>query len=123
MKSGYIMSVVSLFCLLQMLFGQVQKLPEELLLWEETSPQRSIQYESGEKTRSETPPDKSPSGLNRVFSYVDSPTYSIHRPENPNGVGLVICPGGGYRDVWLDREGHDLGILLKEHNITSRVLK
>jgi acetyl esterase/lipase len=38
-------------------------------------------------------------------------------------VGLVICPGGGFRDVWIDREGHDLAILLKEHGITSLVLK
>ena len=51
------------------------------------------------------------------------PTYSIHRPQNPNGIGLVICPGGGFKDVWLDREGHDLAIWLKERNITSLVLK
>jgi acetyl esterase/lipase len=38
-------------------------------------------------------------------------------------VGLVICPGGGYRDVWLDREGHDLAIWLKDYGITSLVLK
>ena len=43
--------------------------------------------------------------------------------ENPNGVGLVICPGGGFRDVWIDREGHDLAIWLKDHNVTSLVLK
>ena len=54
---------------------------------------------------------------------VSSPTYSIHRPEKPNGVGLVICPGGGFRDVWIDREGHDLAIWLKDHNVTSLVLK
>ena len=62
-------------------------------------------------------------GLNRVFSFVANATYSIHRPEKPNGVGLVICPGGGYRDVWLDREGHDLAIWLKQHGVTSLVLK
>jgi hypothetical protein len=38
---------------------------------------------------------------------VAEPTYTIHRaPEDiANGVGLVICPGGGYWEVWLDREG------------------
>jgi acetyl esterase/lipase len=65
----------------------------------------------------------SPSGSNRVFSPVTSPTYSIHRPEKPNGLGLVICPGGGFRDVWIDREGHDLAIWLKDHGVTSLVLK
>jgi acetyl esterase/lipase len=38
-------------------------------------------------------------------------------------VGLVICPGGGFKDVWLDREGHDLALRLKEQNVTSLVLK
>jgi len=58
-----------------------------------------------------------------VFSSVSLPTYSIHCPEEPNGVGLVICPGGGFRDIWIDREGHDLAIWLKGHGITSLVLK
>ena len=31
--------------------------------------------------------------------------------------------GGGYRDVWLDREGHDLGIWLQKQGITTLVLK
>jgi acetyl esterase/lipase len=35
----------------------------------------------------------------------------------------VICPGGGFRDVWLDREGNDLAIWLKDHGVTSLVLK
>ena len=43
--------------------------------------------------------------------------------EKPNGVGLVICPGGGFRDIWIDREGHDPAIWLKDHNVTSLVLK
>jgi len=52
-------------------------------------------------------------------------TYSIHRPDPDKsiGVGLVICPGGGYTDICLDREGHDLALRLKEHGVTSLVLK
>jgi len=38
-------------------------------------------------------------------------------------VGVVICPGGGFRDIWIDREGHDLAIWLNERNVTSLVLK
>ena len=61
--------------------------------------------------------------MHRAFSLVSSPTYSIHRPKDPNGAGLVICPGGGFRDVWIDFEGHDLAIWLKDHGVTSLVLK
>ena len=98
-------------------------LPPELPLWEKLPQDRAIRTDVKEQVRSHKPQPGSPSGLNRVFSSVSSPTYSIHRPRNPNGVGLVICPGGGFRDVWIDREGHDLAIWLKDHNVTCLVLK
>ena len=98
-------------------------LPPELPLWEKPPRDYAIPSDVKEQVRSHQARPGSPSGLNRVFSSVSSPTYSIHRPQNPNGVGVVICPGGGFRDVWLDREGHDLAIWLKDHNVTSLVLK
>ena len=99
------------------------ELPPESPLWGNGSPDQPIRHDVEEQVRSHKAAAGSPSGLNRAFSAVSSPTYSIHRPEKPNGTGLVICPGGGFRDVWLDREGHDLAIWLKEHNVTSLVLK
>lgn len=98
-------------------------LPEEQPLWQRQPAEPLIRYDVAEQVRSPEPAPGSPSGSNRVFSYVSEATYSIHRPDRPNGVGLVICPGGGYRDVWLDREGHDLAIWLKQHGVTSLVLK
>ena len=102
---------------------QAVDLPPELPLWERPPPDHVIRHDVKEQVRSVQARPGSPSGLNRAFSSVSSPTYSIHRPRNPNGVGLVICPGGGFRDVWLDREGHDLAIWLKDHNVTCLVLK
>ena len=98
-------------------------LPPELPLWEKPPVDPPIRTDVQEQVRFVEPQPGSPSGSNRVFSSISLPTYSIHSPPHPNGVGLVICPGGGFRDVWLDREGHDLAILLKEHNVTSLVLK
>jgi len=99
------------------------ELPPELPLWDKPPSDYPIRQDVKEQVRSVPAPPGSPSGLNRAFSSVSSPTYSIHRPRNPNGVGLVICPGGGFRDVWIDREGHDLALCLKDHNVTSLVLK
>jgi len=99
------------------------ELPPELPLWETGSPPHAFQRDDKEQVRSYHAQPGSPSGQNRAFSFVSAPTYSIHRPEKPNGVGLVICPGGGFRDIWIDREGHDLAISLKDHNVTSLVLK
>ena len=99
-----------------------EPLPTEMPLWNAT-PVHALEATVDERVRSPAARSDSPSGSNRVFSYVSKATYSIHRPDKPNGVGLVICPGGGYRDVWLDREGHDLAIWLKEFGVTSLVLK
>jgi acetyl esterase/lipase len=99
------------------------ELPSEVPLWEKGSPELAVQRDVKEQVRSLKPQSSSPSGLNRAFSSVSSPSYSIHCSRNPNGVGLVICPGDGFRDVWLDRECHDLAIWLKDHDVTCLVLK
>jgi len=99
------------------------ELPAHRPLWTKLPPDYPNQSDIKEQVRSYKAPSGSPSGSNRAFSSVSAPTYSIHRPAKPNGVGVVICPGGGFRDVWLDREGHDLAIWLKKHNVTSLVLK
>jgi acetyl esterase/lipase len=97
--------------------------PPELSLWDEQIPPHAFASDGEEQVRVANVQPESPSGLNRAFSAVSSPAYCIHQPEIPNGVGLVICPGGGFRDVWIDREGHDLALFLKAHGVTSLVLK
>jgi len=99
-------------------------LPEEKPLWPDPEFKNPIHYDS--ETVRQNPAGKgSLSGQNRVFSFVSTPSYAIFQasPESANGVGLVICPGGGYRDVWLDREGTDFALWLKGHGVTSLVLK
>ena len=95
------------------------ELPPEQPLWEKPPQKADVK----ERVRSLKARADSPSGSNRAFSFVSTPTYTIHRPNKPNGVGLVICPGGGFLDVWIDREGHDFAIWLKKHNVTCLVLK
>ena len=44
------------------------------------------------------------------------------RPEKPNGISVIVCPGGSYH--WLDREveGFQVGEWLRDHGITAFVL-
>lgn len=100
------------------------ELPDSQPLYEKDF-KSEIRYPGGEKVRETSARQGAPSGRNRVFTDVETPTYFLHQadPAKATGLGLVICPGGGYRDVWLDREGHDLAIWLKQFGITSLVLK
>jgi len=98
--------------------------PQELPLWPEGIPDNPVAY-TQEKLRSEGVNESSPSQLNRVFSQVSEPSYVLYQAEKDvaTGVALVICPGGGFRDVWFDREGADFALWLAKKGISSLVLK
>jgi len=100
------------------------QLPKEEPLWPDGIPGNPFEYKEEKLTVNEFL-ESSLSQSNRVFSFVSVPTYIIHKPAEgtANGVAMVICPGGGFRDVWIDREGNDLALWLARHGITSLVLK
>jgi dienelactone hydrolase len=65
------------------------------------------------------------SGKNRVLSFVAEPVYQLYpaaADQNKN-IGLVIAPGGGLRNIWLDKEGTDLALWLSQKGISCMVLK
>jgi len=93
-------------------------------LWPNGIPGNPVKYKT-EKLTSNAFRQSSLSQSNRVFSCVSEPGYVIHKPANgkANGAAMVICPGGGFRDVWFDREGNDLAIFLAQQGVTCLVLK
>jgi len=48
---------------------------------------------------------------------------TVHRPLKPNGVSMVICPGGGYGGLVMGAEGHGIAKWLNQHGITGIVLQ
>ncbi len=97
---------------------------QEQPLWPNGIPNNPVKYDR-EKIRKEKVNENSLSQRNRVFSQVFNPTYIIYQAEKDiaSGVAMVICPGGGFRDVWFDREGADFAMWLAQKGITSLVLK
>ena len=55
----------------------------------------------------------------------DRPTLTIHRPapERATGTGVVICPGGGYAMLAMEKEGHAVARWLNSMGITAFVLR
>jgi endo-1,4-beta-xylanase len=39
------------------------------------------------------------------------------------GAAIVIAPGGGHRELWIDHEGYNVAEWLREHGIAAFVLK
>lgn len=62
---------------------------------------------------------------NRVFSYISNPTYLIYPASDSNNkhIAVIIFPGGGLVNNWLDKEGTDLAIWLSAKGINCMVLK
>jgi acetyl esterase/lipase len=54
---------------------------------------------------------------------VSEPTLSVFRPAKPNGVGVIVCPGGGWRILTLEHEGIDVVKWLTAHGYTAFLLK
>lgn len=54
---------------------------------------------------------------------VSEPTLSVFRPAKPNGVGVIVCPGGGWRILAWEHEGLDVAKWLTERGYTCFLLK
>jgi len=64
-------------------------------------------------------------GFNRVVQAISVPTLTVYHPAQPrpDRAAMVICPGGGYRYVVIDREGHALARHFQQRGFTVAVLK
>jgi acetyl esterase/lipase len=60
-----------------------------------------------------------------VVSNVHRPTIAVYLPSKKlaNGTAVVVVPGGGHRDLWVDHEGYNVARFLNEHGVAAFVLK
>lgn len=56
-------------------------------------------------------------------SKVSKPELYLYQPATPNGTAVIICPGGGYGILAIDKEGHDVAKKFQEIGVTAFVLK
>jgi acetyl esterase/lipase len=59
----------------------------------------------------------------KMLRNVSEPTLSVFRPEKPNGIGVVICPGGGWRLLAWEHEGLDVARWLTDRGYACFLLK
>ena len=56
---------------------------------------------------------------------VTNPSLTVYLPipRNTTGAAVVVCPGGGFSHLAIDKEGHDVARWLQSHGIASAVVK
>ena len=60
---------------------------------------------------------------NGEVSNVTEPTLTVYPAARPNGMAIIMCPGGGYSRLAMNHEGHDMAPWLNTQGITYAVLK
>jgi acetyl esterase/lipase len=60
-----------------------------------------------------------------ILRNVSTPSLTVFRPDpsRANGVGVIVCPGGGWRILAWEHEGVDLGVWLAERGYAAFLLK
>lgn len=62
--------------------------------------------------------------VDRSITNVTAPSVTVYLPkERVTGTAIVICPGGGYSHLAIDKEGHDIARWLNTIGIAGIVLK
>jgi len=54
---------------------------------------------------------------------VHNPSLSVYLPENGNGTGIVVCPGGGHRHLAIEHEGRNVAKYFNKLGVAVFVLK
>jgi len=87
------------------IFAVAALLVASISLFAQAKPTYEIRlWPDGAPTSNElTGPEKDYDGTH--VSNVTDPVLYIFVPSNPNGVGILACPGGAYIDVWVGTEG------------------
>lgn len=101
-------------CLVSLLFSlslSAQQKPIEIPLWPDGAPNDNGLGQTKEKVS------------NGIISLVFQPTITVYRAQHPNGVAIVMCPGGGYAILASLHEGHDMASWFTTQGITYVVLK
>jgi len=60
-----------------------------------------------------------------VVSSVHHPSITVYLPakDKATGAAVVIVPGGGHRELWIDHEGYRIGQWLSDRGVAGFVLK
>jgi acetyl esterase/lipase len=66
----------------------------------------------------------SPEG-DHVVSSVNRPSITVYlpTPDKATGAAVVIAPGGGHSELWVDHEGYAVAAWLSDHGVAGFVLK
>lgn len=111
------MKTIVIFFLLALPLAVIAQEQNEILLWPNGAP-GSEGKSGGESVRVTADGE-------HVISSIHKPSLTPYLPkkEKATGAAVIIAPGGGHRELWIDHEGHNFARWLADRGIAAFVLK
>jgi len=94
-------------------------IPDVIPLWPGAAPGSELLTITEKITERSTDPLRQ----DRIYTQIVTPSLTVHRAEKPNGIAMIIAPGGGYQRIVIDKEGPDTSAWLNRLGVTAFVLK
>jgi dienelactone hydrolase len=111
-SSGLVIGLMSLAAPAQDLNGH-----EVIKLWPNGAP--GVQSATKQETVRITPEG------DHVITHVAEPSITPYLPsrQTATGAAVIIAPGGGHSELWIDHEGYRVAEILSEHGVAAFVLR
>lgn len=63
-------------------------------------------------------------GGDHVLTHVEQPSLTVYLPARgtATGAAVVVIPGGGHSELWIDHEGYNVAEFLSQHGVAAFVL-
>ena len=92
--------------------------PRAILLWPNGAPGSEGKNSSEEVVR------LTPDG-EHIVSNIHHPSITPYLPakDKSTGAAVIIVPGGGHRELWMDHEGYRVAQWLSDHGVAAFMLK
>jgi acetyl esterase/lipase len=60
-----------------------------------------------------------------IVSNVHAPSITVYLPalKKSTGAAVLVIPGGGHAELWMDHEGYNVAAFLADHGIAAFILK
>jgi acetyl esterase/lipase len=91
--------------------------PQTVLLWPSGAP--------GSEGRTEAETVRITDLGEHVVSNVHAPSIRVFLPlhDKATGAAVIVVPGGGHTELWMDHEGYRVAEFLADHGVAAYVLK
>lgn len=108
---------LSLFLVLLLSSSSFAQSNKEILLWPNGAP--------GSEGKTAKEKVRIPESGDHVISSIHKPSITPYLPskEKSTGAAIIIAPGGGHRELWIDHEGYNVAQWFSERGVAAFVLK